>query len=479
MPVDEDLITYAVDAGLKAGSSYVEARYHYNYNTSVVMRKDKLLGFDTGLKEGIGVRVLINGSLGFAATNNITWEGIRKALNTAISRAKSVSSLRKAPIEFSIDRLGKASYSVITKEPLESLDIEKVLNLGTELWNTIQSSIEKVKIPVSTFSLSTSKEEKLIINSDGAHIRSIIPRINAALNVVLTDPNKGSIQRRLRFGGSGGAELIKEWKMIDAIINEIPKLEKVLLQGKEPPKELIDLVLGSEVIGLITHESAGHPMEADRILGREAAQAGESFVKPKMIGNRIGSDLVTIIENPGIPGSLGYYLFDDEGVPAKPRYLYKDGLINEPLHNRHTARVFGTQSNGAARAMDYNSEPIIRMSNTYFKPGDYNFEELIEDINLGVFMKSYMEWNIDDNRWNMRFVGLEAYIIRNGEIAEPVRNPVLEVTTKGFYTRVSAVGKELRFYPGRCGKGEPHQGVPVWEGGPDVKVSKIKLGVVA
>ncbi len=444
------------------------------------MRGDKVIGAGTEAKEGLGIRVLVNGSLGFSATNDLSKEGVRKALNAAIARARRVSSLRKSPIEFSENCLGKTSYSVMVKKQLENLSIEERLSLGKELWKTVQSSVKEVKVPVTMFEISTSMEEKFIINSDGARIHSIIPRVNAGLNIVLVSPSKGSLQRMIEFGGSGGVELIDYWRMSHRVRDEIPKLEKVLLKGVEPPKEPVDLVAGSEVVGLIVHESAGHPMEADRILGREAAQAGESFIKPEMVGNyRVGSDLVTVVEDPTIPGSSGYYLFDDEGVPARPRYLYKDGLINEPLHNRHTARVFKTYSNGAARAMDYNSEPIVRMSNTYFKPGNSSFEELLEGVELGVYMKSYMEWNIDDTRWNMRFVGLEAYMIRKGELAEPVRNPVLEVTTKGLYSRVIDVGKDLKFYPGMCGKGEPGQGVPVWFGGPDLKISKIRLGVIS
>ena len=105
-------------------------------------------------------------------------------------------------------------------------------------------------------------------------------------------------------------------------------------------------------------------------------------------------------------------------------------------------------------------------------------EELIEDIKLGVFIKNYMEWNIDDIRWNQRYVGLEAYLIENGELKKLVRNPVLEITTKGFYSKIVGVDKNLKFYPGTCGKGEPAQGVPVWFGGPNVRLSKIYLGVV-
>jgi TldD protein len=228
----------------------------------------------------------------------------------------------------------------------------------------------------------------------------------------------------------------------------------------------------------MVHESCGHPSEADRILGREAAQAGKSFIKPNMIGERIGNRYATVIDDPTIPNSYGFYLYDDEGVSARPRYLYREGIINEFLHNRWTAKIFNVDSNAAARAMHYGSEPIIRMANTYLKPGDYRFEELLEDIKLGVYIKSYMEWNIDDERWSQRYVGLEAYLIENGELTKLVRNPVLELTTKAFYSSIDAVGRDLRFYAGTCGKGEPMQGVPVWFGGPDVRLSKIKLGVV-
>jgi len=218
-------------------------------------------------------------------------------------------------------------------------------------------------------------------------------------------------------------------------------------------------------------------MEADRILGREAAQAGESYVKPDIIGKyRIENELATVIEEPTIPGSNGFYLYDDEGVPARPRYLYKEGIINEALHNRHTASIFGVKSNAAARAMNYASEPIIRMSNTYLKPGNMSFEELIDDVDLGLLIKSYMGWNIDDVRRNQRYVGLEAYVVRSIELAELVRNPVLEITTQGFYSNVVA-DKELKFYPGTCGKGEPSQGVLMWFDDPDVRLSKIRLGV--
>ncbi|MGC8975061.1 MAG: TldD/PmbA family protein [Thermoprotei archaeon] len=469
-----------ISEGSSAGASYVEVRYQNDYGVSVSMRNGRVIGVGSFKEEGIGVRVLVNGSLGFAATNDLSAESLRKTLEKAVSRARSVAPLRKNAIQFSEERVGRASYEVIPKTSLEEVSVEGLISLGKEVFDVLTKSVNQVKLPVCVFRAETHTQEKLIVTSEGAYVRSRIPRMYVSANLVLLHPQKGTLQRMKEFGSSGGGELLDAWRPVDVLAEEAKRLETVLVSGVEPPKEPVDVVVGSEIIGLLVHESAGHPMEADRILGREAAQAGESYVKQEMIGKfRIGNELATVIEDPTIPGSNGFYLYDDEGVPARPRYLYKEGVINEALHNRHTASIFGVKSNAAARAMNYASEPIIRMSNTYFKPGTMSFDELIEDINVGVFIKSYMEWNIDDVRWNQRYVGLEAYLIRDGELAEPVRNPVLEITTQGFYSNVVAVDRELKFYPGTCGKGEPSQGVPVWFGGPDVRIAKIRLGVVA
>ncbi|HDM22832.1 MAG TPA: TldD/PmbA family protein, partial [Methanomicrobia archaeon] len=149
------------------------------------------------------------------------------------------------------------------------------------------------------------------------------------------------------------------------------------------------------------------------------------------------------------------------------------GKINEFLHSRETAYKMGIQSNGAARASSYDREPIPRMANTFFVPGDYTLDELIEDIKFGIYMKSFTEWNIDDKRYNQRYIGRESYIIENGEIKDPVKRPVLEITTPGFYKAVDAAGKDLEFTAGTCGKSDPMQGLDVWMGGPSIRLRNV------
>ena len=133
-------------------------------------------------------------------------------------------------------------------------------------------------------------------------------------------------------------------------------------------------------------------------------------------------------------------------------------------------------SNGSARANNFNVEPIIRMSNTFMLPGTMTEEELIEDIKLGVYIKNFMEWNIDDVRMNQKYVGNEAYLIKNGKIEQPVKAPVIEITTPGLYSSIDAVGNNLQYFAGNCGKGEPMQGLPVFMGGPSIRMRGIRLG---
>jgi len=220
----------------------------------------------------------------------------------------------------------------------------------------------------------------------------------------------------------------------------------------------------------------GHPQEADRVLGREGAQAGESYLKADSLGRKIGSPEANVTDDPTLVHSNGYVPVDDEGVVASKRRLIKEGVINEFLQNRTTAMEFGLKSNGASRSVSYNREPIIRMSNTFVEPGDYSTEELLKEVKHGVLFKTFTEWNIDDKRLNQRYVALEAYSIEQGELRGLVKSPVLEITTPALWGSVKARSKHMEFEAATCGKGDPMQGAPVWTGGPETLLAGIRLG---
>jgi TldD protein len=358
---------------------------------------------------------------------------------------------------------------------LEEVNVEQRFGLLREIEKTLTSAQLNMKLVARFLDLGTETEEKLFANSEGALIHGVVPRVRF-FTLLTGGSEKGTIQRWFTKGESGGWEVVTGWNLPKLAFEEAETMSELLEKGEKPPAEELDVVLGSEITGIICHESCGHPQEADRILGREAAQAGESYLKPDMIGFQVGSEHVTVVDDPTLSRSYGYYQYDDEGIGAGKRVLIEHGRIANFLHNRETAAEMNTSSNASARAVFFDREPIVRMASTYMEPGDHSFEELLEGVRNGVFIKTFMEWNIDDRRYNQRYVGHEAYRIENGQLKGYVRNPIIELTTPALYGSVDAVGTEMEFEAATCGKGDPSQGAPVYHGGPPIRLRKIRLG---
>lgn len=472
-----DLADFAVEYALKLGADYAEARMQSDVGAVYILKNGNPEAVGFSREHGLGIRVLVKGGLGFLSINEPNKALAEKRIKEAVEMAKASVAVMRKPIRLSDEKTVKKTWEVKPKIEFEDVSTEDKLELLLDIDKTVSSSkAVGVPVPYRILQLIENTTEKYFVNSEGTTISSSIPRV--LFFALLTAYEKGgeTEQDIIEKGEGRGWEAVEDWKLIDLAKEKAQTLGKILKTAKKAPREKLDLVLGNQVVGLVVHESVGHPYETDRIFGREAAQAGESFVSLDMLGKRIGTDVVTVADDPTIPNSYGYYAYDDEGVPARRRLLIKEGKINEFLHNRETAAELDTSSNAAARASAFNREPIIRMANTFMLPGDQTFEELIEGIQTGVYMKTFGEWNIDDRRYNMRFVGRECYRIEKGQLKGMVRRPVLEITTPGFYSSVDAVDKSLKFEAATCGKGDPMQGMPVWHGGPNVRLSKLKLG---
>ncbi|MCP8319009.1 MAG: TldD/PmbA family protein [Candidatus Methylarchaceae archaeon HK01B] len=478
--MDEDLLRSTVDLAQKLGAEYAEARLHKIKTTGCLLRNGVPEPAMIGDAYGIGIRVICSGSLAFSATNDLSWDNVKVILEKAVKRAKASSSLLEYKILLSEERAINEDWRAEEKKSIENVGFEDLFEMLKNIEYQIKDGKAGVAFPNRLLVSTTLLEEKMYMNSNGARITSRVPRLGfysyvttsyRGKTVTITIPSGYS-----QLGESGGWEVVDRLKIYEYVQKEAENLALVVKNDQKPPKETVDVVLGPDVSGIIAHESSGHPGEADRILGREAAQAGESYLKSDDIGLKIGSEEAYVSDDPTILHSNGFYLYDDEGVPARKRILIEAGVIREFLHNRSTAYEFGVSSNGASRSMSYDREPIIRMANTYIEPGDYSLEELLEDIKSGVYIKSFMEWNIDDQRFNQRYVGLEAYMIEKGEIKGMVRNPILEITTPKLWSSVDARGKEVEFVAATCGKGDPMQSAPVWTGGPDMRLRAIRLG---
>ncbi|MFW9936019.1 MAG: TldD/PmbA family protein [Candidatus Thorarchaeota archaeon] len=486
MEVFKDLAEYGLDLAQSNGRccDYAEVRLETNQIDTVSFINGKLhlgnLPIDLtsdafARKVGINIRLLINGGMGMATSNQLTKESIQNAIDRAYKTAKRSSSQRENPIKMSEEKVYETSWQSNYKiNPMEvSLEdriayIQDFVNIFKE-----KLSVEYIHI----FVLMTEQRDTYFINSEGSKISGHVPRVSFMPIIIALKSGGQNEQLMSNYATTGGWEKLISWNLKEKVINKVKVLGDIITKAKKPPEGSIDIILGPDVAGIISHENCGHPHEADRILGREGAQAGESYLKGHKIGFKIGNECVNVFEDPTIPDSYGFYLYDDEGVKARKRELIKNGIFNEMLHNRETAVIFNTNSNASARAVSYDREPIIRMANTYFAPGDYSFEELVEDVKIGILMMSFTEWNIDDKRLQSKYVGQEAYLIQNGQVTDTLLlKPTLEISSPGLFSSIDAQSKNIEWQGAFCGKSEPGQGCPVWTGGPFIRLRKVTLG---
>ena len=471
--MDIDIADFALNYAAGKTVEYAEVRAHSEKGEGLTMKNGVLDAYASAVDSGFCARILADGGIGFASTNKWTKEEAKSVVEIAYKFAKMAK--RKNKIVFAEEKSVKANWKVGEKKKIEDVSPETRIETFMELDKDLTS--QGINVLGRMFSFGTGLTEKYFVNTEGSVISSYVPRVGAYGFITVVENGKPE-QAYKQFGYAGGWEALDEWELTQQFINEAKVLQRVIKEAKAVKPGKMDLVCGCEVTGIAAHESCGHPMEADRILGREMSQAGKSFIYPDgpfWLGTKIGSPAVTIIDDPTVKNSYGYYEYDDEGIKARPRYLYKNGIINEFLHNRESAAKLNTRSNGASRALNYDREAIVRMANTFVQPGDMNEQEMFKDVKQGVYMKSFTEWNIDDKRFNQRYVGREAYLIEKGELKHPIARPVIETTTQIFWSAVDAVSKKVEYDAASCGKGDPMQGMPVYTGGPIIRLREVHV----
>ena len=471
----KELAAGAIAKAQAAGAKYAEARVQSTWERQFVLKNGEPQPSFFAEGYGIGIRVIAQGALGFAATNDMRREAVNEIAVKAVKLAKASSSAVEKPIALDASRPAKKKWAPPETTKVENADASWLRKVLIDIEGRITDGRAGVKIPGRLLLLDAELELRHYVNSDGARVDGRLPRIGFFGSLTAIEGGS-TAQRFIQQGETGGLEVVKRVKLVDKVEEEARAMGRVLKTATKPPTDTIDVILSPELSGIAAHESVGHPQEADRVLGREGAQAGESYLKADSLGRKIGSLEANVSDDPTLLHSNGFVPVDDEGVEAKKRFLIKEGVINEFLQNRTTAKEFGLRSNGASRSVSFDREPIIRMSNTFVEPGDYGTDELIKEVRHGVLFKTFTEWNIDDKRLNQRYVALEAYAVEQGELKGLVKAPVLEITTPKLWGSVKARSRHMEFEAAVCGKGDPQQGAPVWTGGPETLLTRIKLG---
>lgn len=438
---------------------------------------------------GYGIRVIKNGRWGFAASNDLTKEGVYRTARKAVELADSAARVKGEEIRLTKEKNIKAKYQTpFQKDPFKvSLDEKIKLLLAAD---AAQRKVKKIKISQSYY--TGWKQDKLFANTEGSWIDQLIVECGGGIEA--TAVSKNDVQMRSfpnSFRGqfnTGGYEVVENLHLQENG-QRIAEEAVALLSADECPSGEYDIILDSNQLALQIHESCGHATEGDRALGWEASYAGTTFLTPDKLGKdfRYGSKIVNLTADATIPGGLGTFGYDDEGVPAQRTFLVKDGIFENYQTSREVAAKLGQkQSNGTVRADGWQHLPMIRMTNINLEPvggpgQGSTLSGLIEDTKRGILFSTNKSWSIDDKRQNFQFGTEIAWEIVNGKKTRMLRNATYTGITPEFWGSCDAIcGKNEWIVWGtpNCGKGQPSQLAHTGHGASPARFRKVKCGVI-
>jgi len=466
---------------LEGRVEYGDVRVVESRDESYVVKNGKVESVSSSSDLGFGVRVLVDGCWGFAASSALTKDEAVKVVKQAIDIAKASSTVRGERVKLDKSSPSVSSYrSEFAKDPFEIPTSEKI-----ELLLNADSEMRKEKgVKVSRATMSFQKTDKVFSSTEGALIDQSFTESGAGISALAV--KEGDVQIRSYPTSFGGNYANRGYEFVLAmdLVGNAPRVAEEavkLLSARECPKGVTTVILESAQLALQIHESIGHPIELDRVLGTEASYAGTSFVTmDKLKSFRYGSDLVNVYADAEVKGGLGSFGFDDEGVPGQRTPVIEKGMFKGYLSSRETAPVLGVNSSGAMRADGWNRIPLIRMTNINLEPGDWRFDDLIADTEDGLFLATNKSWSIDDKRLNFQFGTEAAYAIKNGKLGEIYKNAVYTGITPDFWASCDAICDadhwQLWGVP-NCGKGQPGQTAHVGHGASPARFRNIRVGV--
>jgi TldD protein len=476
-----DACAEAVDAALGAGASYADARAIVRRTQAVGTRDGRVVALNDAESEGIGVRVLVDGSWGFACDRRLDAAGARDAALRAAAFAAAAGgngNRALAPLEA---RSG-TFRPVVETDPFDiSLEDKVALCLRAE------GAMRRPEVKVTQAQVRALREHKLFLSSDGAEIDQELVECGGGIDATAVSSD-GIVQDRSYPSAHVGSSAQAGWEYVEglALEREAPRVAEQaaqLLHADECPPAVTTVVLDHEQMQLQVHESVGHPTELDRVYGTEAAYAGTSFLHPDDLGTlRYGSEHMNITADPTTPLGLGTFGFDDEGVPAERVPIVSAGVLSGFLDSRETAARIGSGSGGSMRADGWQRMPLVRMTNLHLEPGSGTLEELISEVDDGIYLETNRSWSIDDKRLNFQFGTQMAWEIRRGKLGRLLRDATYTGVTPTFWgslDRVAGSDAWVMYGLTNCGKGQPGQHAHVSHGASPARFRNVQVGVKA
>src|SRR2546430_10683120 len=385
-----DLCAAAVDAATSAGAEYADARVVRKRNQLVTTKNGRVDRMMDAESEGIGVRVLVNGAWGFACDRRLTAEGAREAALRACAFARAAAG-KHARALTPIEPQSGRHESPVERDPFAVSLADKV-----DLCLRADEALKGSDVIVRQTMVRAQREHKLLLSSEGTEVEQVLTECGAGIDCAAR--HDGVFQLRSYPSAQIGSSCQAGWEYVDGLglADEAPRVAEqaaALVRADPCPSRLTTLVIDGDQVALQVHESVGHPTELDRVYGTEASYAGTSFLKPGDLGSlRYGSELMNITADPTTPNGLGTFAFDDEGVPAAPVPIVREGILVGWLGSREVGFP------GSMRADSWSRLPLGRMTNLHLDPGEGTVQELIPGVDQGLYLETNKSWPIDDKR---------------------------------------------------------------------------------
>ncbi len=453
-----------IDEYLQKGAEFIDIRSENNVYNAIDITEGRTRRLISAIDTGIGIRVYIDGAWGFSCSNKLDEASIKRTMNSAFKIAKVVSD--KAEVKFKLheQKSYKKKIKFPQKKNLLDISIEEKLKYALDIDKQARSFDERI-INTNTTYLDFVGDQCLL----NSHDILLEMRINFIRISNRSFSFEGGVRQRgfESVGATAGFEIAES--EVGQNLGNLASEKAIRLLKAVPVKAgKYSVVMDPNLTGVFVHEAFGHACEADAVL------AGNSILAEK-IGTQVGLETVTIVDDPTLQGKFGYYPFDSEGTPASKKLLVEGGILKNYLHNLETASRLDSEATGNARAQNYQNIPIVRMSNTYFEPGTWTREELLEDgVKDGLFLSGWIYGYTDPVDGSFTFKCREAYRVENGELKEILRDAGISGMTLEVLNNVIGMGRELEFSDGYCGK--EGQSVPVTDGGPAVAIRDMVVG---
>jgi TldD protein len=479
-----DQANLAIESALARGATYADARVMDLRHRDLSVKNGQVGHVLEGESLGIGLRVIAEGAWGFAATDRLTREGLQACAAEAVAIAKASAMAKRHDVVLAPEQAYVDTWqNPFIKDPFQ-ISVEQQIDLLLRA----DAEMRKVKgVTLAEGSMAFHRIEQLFVSSIGSLIHQV--KMQSGAGIVATSFEGEEIQKRSYPNSFGGQHMLRGYELIEELdlVGHAPRIaeECVALHRAAPcPEGQRTIILDSSQLGLQIHESIGHPIELDRVLGMEANFAGMSFLTLEKLNSlRYGSDIVNVVADARLdhgPG-LGTFGYDDEGVPAQCTPIISNGLFTGYLTNRETAAAIGqSRSNGTMRTEGWNRLPIIRMTNISILPGKWKPEDLIADTDDGIYFETNRSWSIDDRRYHFQFSTEIGWEIKNGKKTRMIKTPSYSGITTEFWNSCDAIcSREYWTLWGtpNCGKGQPMQTMGTGHGAAPARFRNVKVGI--